>query len=61
MAEHIRIRETALVAGDIAVSTVWKWIKTKNFPEPYKLAGRVTVWKRSEVEAWVEEQMQEAV
>ena len=61
MNERMRIRETAGLAGDIAVSTVWKWIKTKNFPKPYKLAGRITVWKRSEVEKWIEEQIAEAV
>ena len=60
MTEHIRIRETATLAGDIAVSTVWKWIKTKNFPAPYKLAGRVTVWKRTEVEAWLAYQIGKA-
>lgn len=60
MSENMRVRETASLVGDIAVSTVWLWIQTKNFPKPYKLAGRVTVWKRSEVLDWIDNQMEKS-
>ena len=60
MNEHLRVKEVAKLVGGIAVSTVWLWIKTKNFPKPYKLAGRVTVWKKSEVDTWIENQIEVA-
>jgi len=60
MNDYIRVKETAQLAGNIAVSTVWLWVHTKNFPKPYKLAGRVTVWKKSEVNAWIDSQIETA-
>jgi len=36
----------------IAESTVWKYVKQGTFPRPVRL-GRCSVWKESEVQAWL--------
>lgn len=51
--EYLRVKETAAYLG-CGIATVWR--KTKNdptFPKPIKLSERVTVWKLSEIEAWI--------
>jgi len=42
-----------------ARSTIWKWVKDGEFPQPIKLSPRVTAWKLSEVEAWIESKVKE--
>ncbi|GGB31145.1 helix-turn-helix transcriptional regulator [Allosediminivita pacifica] len=33
--------------------TVWRWLKSDpTFPKPFRLSGRCTRWKKSEIEAW---------
>lgn len=43
------------VAGLLSVSprTVWSWSASGRMPRPVRV-GRVTRWKRSEVERWIE-------
>ena len=40
--------------GMIGVSdkTIWLWVKEGQFPKPVKL-GSITVWRLSEVQAWM--------
>jgi len=59
MSKVIRLPQVADRVG-IAKSTVWKWIKTKGFPRPTRLSPRVSVWKMSEVDAWLDAQMKTA-
>ena len=42
-----------------ARSTIWKWVKEGEFPQPVKLSPRVTVWRLSEIEEWIESKVQE--
>lgn len=44
--------------GLLAVSekTVWTWVKQGKFPKPIKLSDNVTVWRMSEVQAWIDAQ-----
>ena len=43
--------------GLIGVSdkTIWTWVKRGEFPAPVKLSPSVTVWRLSEVQAWMDE------
>ena len=42
-----------------ARSTIWKWVKDGEFPQPFKLSPRVTVWRESDIEAWIESKVEE--
>ena len=48
--------------GMIGVSdkTIWQWVKNGGFPAPIKLSGSVTVWRLSDVQAWMQSQGLEA-
>ncbi len=37
----------------VSHATVWRWVKNGKFPRPFKLSPGVTVWRLSEVEAFV--------
>lgn len=49
-----------LYAPDTAVAarygvhrvTVWKWVASKKFPAPVKLADNTTRWRLADIEAW---------
>jgi predicted DNA-binding transcriptional regulator AlpA len=36
-------------------STLWRKIKDGSFPRGHKVSKRITAWKLSEVDRWVEE------
>ncbi|WP_298063531.1 AlpA family phage regulatory protein [uncultured Acinetobacter sp.] len=40
----------------VTEKTLWTWVREGKFPKPIRLSGNVTVWRMSEVEAWIEEQ-----
>lgn len=42
--------------GLIGVSdkTIWQWVKRGEFPAPIKLSDNVTVWRLSDVQAWMQ-------
>lgn len=37
----------------VGPATVWRWVKAGNFPKPFKLGARVTVWDSEAVDAWI--------
>jgi len=37
----------------VSPSTIWRWVRKGSFPAPFKLAPCVTVWRWSEVQAWL--------
>lgn len=39
----------------ISKSTLWRWIQQSRFPMPLKL-GTISVWRMSEVQAWMNSQ-----
>ena len=56
----IRINELASTQnrrGKLPVSpaTVWRWVREGQFPKPFKLGNRVTVWNLAEVDAFIEQ------
>lgn len=32
--------------------TIWRWVKSENFPKPLKLSAGVTRWKSEDLESW---------
>lgn len=40
----------------LARSTVWLWVKQGKLPAPIKLSERVTVWRESDLNDWMNEQ-----
>jgi len=50
----IRLPEVVEKVG-LGKSTVWLWVKQHKFPKPIKLSARVTVWKESDINKWIEE------
>jgi len=42
----------------IKKSTLWAWVKAKQFPPPIKIGNRVTVWRSEDVEKWMREQIE---
>ena len=42
--------------GLIGVSdkTIWQWVREGKFPSPIKLSECVTVWRMSDIQAWME-------
>ena len=49
----IRIKDVMKKTG-LARSTIWLWVKEGKLPKPIKLSERVTVWKESDIDAWME-------
>ncbi len=39
----------------LAKSTLWLRIAQGQFPKPIKLSPAISVWRQSDIEAWIEE------
>ncbi len=37
----------------ISKATVWNWVKLNTFPPPIKLGKGITVWRKSDIDAWI--------
>lgn len=57
-----KIRARPASKGLIGVSdkTIWQWVKHGEFPAPIKLSESVTVWRLSDVQAWMKSKGMEA-
>lgn len=51
--KNINAREASLGLIGVSDKTIWQWVKNGTFPTPIKLSPNVTVWRLSEVEAWI--------
>ena len=40
----------------VSEKTIWTWVKQGKFPQPIKMSENVTVWRMSEVQAWIDAQ-----
>ena len=38
---------------DTSKATIWSWVKQNKFPSPIKLGKGVTVWRKSDIDAWI--------
>ena len=45
----------------LAKSTIWMYIKTNKFPKQIKLSARISVWKKSDIDIWIQEQINKVV
>lgn len=41
----------------VSEKTIWTWVQQGKFPKPIKMSGNVTVWRMSEVQAWIDAQV----
>jgi len=50
------IRQAELVPGMVPFSpaTLWRKVKSGEFPQPVKLSARVTAWRLEDVHAWMQ-------
>jgi predicted DNA-binding transcriptional regulator AlpA len=50
------VRQADLVPGIVPFSpaTLWRKVKSGEFPAPVKLSARVTAWRLEEVHAWMQ-------
>jgi prophage regulatory protein len=38
----------------LAKSTIWLWVAQGKFPKPLSLSPTVKVWRRSDIDAWID-------
>jgi len=48
----LRVHEVAALVG-IGQRTVWKFVRSGDFPKPFKIGSR-TFWKRRDIELFIE-------
>lgn len=49
----LRVKEVVKKTG-LGKSTIWSWVKDGKFPKPIKLSERISAWKESDIDAWIE-------
>lgn len=50
----LRPQQVADMFG-VSRATIWNWLKTKPlFPKPKKLSPKITTWKESELQAYMD-------
>ena len=49
--KYISIREVRCRYG-IGNTTVYDWLKTTDFPKPYRIGPKLVRWKITELEEW---------
>lgn len=52
--ELLRVPQITKKVGSIASSTWWAWVKEGKAPKGIKLSHRVTVWRASDIQAFIE-------
>ena len=53
----VRLPEVITIVG-FKKSTIWAKIKDGTFPKPIKLADRITVWKLTDLDKWVKQEIE---
>lgn len=56
LSENGFIRQSDLIPNIVPFSsaTLWRQVKSGEFPKPVKLSKGVTAWRRSDVRAWID-------
>lgn len=54
--EYLTLSGVCELLGGAGKSTVRGWTKTRNFPKPIRVSQKSTLYRRSEVIAWIEAQ-----
>jgi predicted DNA-binding transcriptional regulator AlpA len=52
------VRQSALIPHIVPFSpaTLWRKVKSKDFPAPVKLSARITAWRVHEIREWLQSQ-----
>lgn len=53
----LKVSELAKYLG-VAPSTIYRWLESNKLIQPYKLGDNAIRWKKSEIDAWLEERRQ---
>lgn len=53
MSEKLLRLKQVVERTNISKATIWRWVKDGTFPKPIRITSRVTVWKNSDVEAYI--------
>lgn len=40
----------------VSASTLWRWVRTGQFPAPLKIGPNITAWRVADVRAWMQAQ-----
>lgn len=51
MQKYLTVKAVAERFG-VSTPTVWRWLKTAQFPKPVKLSQGCTRWRISDLEQW---------
>ncbi|MEB3766372.1 helix-turn-helix transcriptional regulator [Acinetobacter sp. MD2] len=51
----IRAKEAQQGLISVSAKTIWEWVRQGKFPKPIKLSDNVTVWRKSDIDAWLED------
>ncbi len=52
--KYLSLREVT-AACKVHASTVWRWVKTGDFPRPIRLGPKAVRWRESDIAAWNQE------
>lgn len=55
--KFFRLPQVREIAGGVAPSTIWGWVKNGTFPKPIKLSQNCTAWDAAQVEAWAQDRI----
>jgi len=53
--KFLTVREVSEIVG-FKISTIYKFIKTKDFPKPMKI-GKSSRWKLTDIQKWINHQI----
>ncbi|MCE2747158.1 MAG: AlpA family phage regulatory protein [Burkholderiales bacterium] len=50
--------QTAALCAHLGMnsSTLWRWIRERNFPKPIEVGSKTRMWRTAEVDAWLNSQ-----
>lgn len=50
--------QTAVLCAHLGMnsSTLWRWIRERNFPKPIEVGSKTRMWRTAEVETWLNNQ-----
>ena len=57
MCKYLTKKAVARLLG-ISTSSVSRWVKTNNLPEPFLMGPNRVVWDKDEIDEWIDERKQ---
>ena len=56
--KFLRMPQVREIAGGVAPSTIWGWIRKGIFPKPVYLSSNCSVWPSDVIEQWAKERIE---